>query len=196
MVLRNRDLRIIAEDTYGRQFPRTYLEKYADDLVENVLAKGRTAGVNPVKVLQEIGTKLLRQDKYQFLKTGEELPDVIKKLLGKEKDLRSQVLFTVADANASNASLKGMDMIAKIGLKNGWLHYTPEQAMTKYTNPVQIGKIERLGSLKSELEQLYTSPELREVLTATGAPLDGFARTFSTRSSAYFSRYVLGNCFP
>ena len=84
--------------------------------MDNVLAKGRTAGVNPVKVLQEIGTKLLRQDKYQFLKTGEELPDVIKKLLGKEKDLRSQVLFTVADANASNASLKGIDMIAQIGL--------------------------------------------------------------------------------
>ena len=186
VIRRNRDLRIIAEDTYRRQFPRTYLEKYADDLVENVLAKGRTAGVNPVKVLQEIGTKLLRQDKYQFLKTGEELPDVIKKLLGKEKDLRSQVLFTVADANASNASLKGMDMIAKIGLKNGWLHYTPEQAMTKYTNPVQIGKIEQLGALKSELENLWTSPELREVLIATGAPLDSFAKTAVIRQLLQF----------
>ena len=30
--------------------------------------------------------------------------------------------------------------------------------------------------MKSELEELYTSPELREVLTATGAPLDGLAR--------------------
>ena len=39
-------------------------------------------------MLQEIGTKILRQDKYQFLKTGEELPDVIKKLLGQEKDLK------------------------------------------------------------------------------------------------------------
>ena len=87
VILRNKDLREIALGTYGKQFPKNYLEKYADDLVDNVLAKGRTAGVNPVTVLQEIGTKLLRQDKYQFLRTGEELPDIIKKLLGKEKDL-------------------------------------------------------------------------------------------------------------
>ena len=121
-----------------------------------------------------------------YKRKGEELPDVIKKLLGKEKDLRSQVLVTVADANASNASLQGMDMIAKIGLKNGWLHYTPEQAMTKYTNPVQIGKIEQLGALKSELENLYTSPELREVLMATGAPLDSFAKTAVIRQLLQF----------
>ena len=29
------------------------------------------------------------------MKTGEELPDVIQKLLGKEKDLKSSVLYTV-----------------------------------------------------------------------------------------------------
>ncbi len=47
----------------------------------------------------------------------------------------------MADANASNASLKGMDMIASIGLKNGWLFKTPEQAHNKIcTNPVQIRK--------------------------------------------------------
>jgi hypothetical protein len=67
-------------------------------------------------------------------------------------------------------------MIAQIGLKNGWLFWTPEQAAAKFVGSRQIGKIERLGALKSELEELYTSPELREVLTATGAPLDGLAR--------------------
>ena len=190
VIQRNKDLREIALGTYGKQFPKSYLEKYADDLVENVLAKGRTAGVNPVAVLQEIGTKILRQDKYQFLKTGEELPGAIRKLLGQEKDLRSQVLFTVADANASNASLKGMDMIAQIGLKNGWLFRSPEQAMTKYTNPKQIGKIEQLGALKSELEDLFTSPELREVLTATGAPLDSFAKTGVIRQMLQFKVVV------
>ena len=186
VVRRNKDLREIAFNTYHNRFPKTYLEKYADDLVDNVLAKGRTAGVNPVTVLREIGTKLLRQDKYQFLKTGEELPDAIKKLLGKEKDLKSQVLFTVSDTIASNASVKGFNMIANVGLKNGWLFKTPEQAMTKFTNPVQIGKIERLGALKSELEQLYTSPELKQVLLATGAPLDGFAKTAVIRQLLQF----------
>ena len=77
-------------------------------------------------------------------------------------------------------------MIASIGLKNGWLFRTPEQAMTKYTNPVKIGKIEQLGALKSELEELFTSPELREVLTATGAPLDSFAKTAVIRQLLQF----------
>ena len=85
--------------------------------------------------MQDIGSgkSFLRMDKMKFLKTGEELPDVIKRLLGKEEDLKSQVLFTVSDIIASNASKKGFDMIAQIGLKNGWLFRTPEQAITKFT---------------------------------------------------------------
>ncbi len=176
VVNRNKDLREVALKAHGKQFPKTYLEKYSDDLVNNILEKGRTGGVNPVKILQEIGTKILRQDKYQFLKTGEELPDAIKKLLGYEKDLRAQVMFTVSDVIASTASKKGFDMIAKIGLKQGWLFKTPEEAAGRYVGAKQIGKIERLGALKSELENLYTNPELKEVLIATGTPLDGLAR--------------------
>ena len=40
-------------------------------------------------------------------------------VLGQEKDLNSQVLFTVSDAVASNAKKMGYDMVAKIGLNNG-----------------------------------------------------------------------------
>ena len=108
-----------------KQFPKAYLEKYADDMINHMLTQSKKGGVNPVKVLRDIGSHpqlpSLRMDKMRFLKTGEELPDVIKKLLGQEKDLRSQVLFTVSDVIASNASKNGFDMIAKIGLKNGWL---------------------------------------------------------------------------
>ena len=114
VINRNKDMREIALATHGKQFPKAYLDKYADDMVNHMLAQSKKGGANPVKVLKDIGAKLLRQDKYQFLKTGEELPDVIKKLLGKEKDLRSQVLFTVSDVIASNASKNGFDMIARI----------------------------------------------------------------------------------
>jgi hypothetical protein len=44
---------------------------------------------NPVEILKKIGTKILRDDKYRFLKTGEELPDVIKSLLGQEKKFKN-----------------------------------------------------------------------------------------------------------
>ena len=49
----------------------------------------------------------------------EELPDVIQRLLGKEKDLKSSVLYTVTDMIASSANKRAADVIAKSGLKNG-----------------------------------------------------------------------------
>ena len=35
-------------------------------LVNNILARGQTANVNPVKILQNIGTKDLRRDQFAF----------------------------------------------------------------------------------------------------------------------------------
>ena len=192
VITKNKDMREVALSTHGKQFPEIYYEKYADDMINHILARGKTGGVNPVKMLQDIGSgkSFLRMDKMKFLKTGEEFPDVIKKLLGKEKDLRSQVLFTVSDVIASNASKKGFDMIAQIGLKNGWLFRTPEQAITKFTNPQRIGKIERLGGLKSELEQLWTKPEYVKMFQSTGTPLDVIARIPVLRQGLQFKALV------
>ena len=111
-------------------------------------------------------------DKFKFLKTGEELPDAIKKLLGEEKDLRAQVMFTVADAYASTATKQGFDVMAKIGRNNGWLFDSAEAAKTKFVNPVKINKIDRLNSMTSNIEKMYTSPEIANILKATGTPLD------------------------
>jgi len=171
VVSKNRDLREIAKATYGGS-SKNYLEKYSDDLVNNIIAKGKTANIHPIKILQNIGSKEMRMDKFRFLKTGEELPEVIKKLLGEEKDLRAQVMFTVADAYASTATKQGFDAIAKIGKNNGWLFDSIEAAKTKFVNPVRIGKIDRLNSMNSNIEKMFTSPELANLLKATGTPLD------------------------
>ena len=53
VVSKNKDLREAALAAYGRE---NYIEKYADDIVNDILAAGRTGGVNPVKVLQKIGS--------------------------------------------------------------------------------------------------------------------------------------------
>ena len=192
VITKNKDMREVALSTHGKQFPEIYYEKYADDIINHILARGKTAGVNPVKMMQDIGsgTSFLRMDKMKFLKTGEELPDVIKRLLGKEEDLKSQVLFTVSDIIASNASKKGFDMIAQIGLKNGWLFRTPEKAITKFTNPQRIGKIERLGGLKSDLEQLWTKPEYVKMFQSTGTPLDVISRIPVLRQGLQFKGLV------
>ena len=177
VVMKNRDFRESALDSYGR---KNAIEKYADDIVNDILAVGRTGGVNPVKVLQKIGSdeNLLRMDKFKFLKTGQELPQAIRKLLGQEKDLKSQVLFTVSDAIAANAKKKGFDMIAQIGLKNGWLYNTAAEAKPRFVNAQKISgtDLNRLGGLKSKLENLWTSPEIKQVLLQQGTPLDNLAR--------------------
>ena len=177
VVSKNRDLREAALSAYGR---KNAIEKYADDIVNDILAAGRTGGVNPVKILQKIGSdeNLLRMDKFKFLKTGEELPQAIRKLLGQEKDLKSQVLFTVSDAIAANAKKMGFDRIAAIGLKNGWLYRTAAEAKPRFVNAQQIKAtdLDRLGGMKSTLENLWTSPEIKQALLAQGAPLDNLAR--------------------
>ena len=173
VVSKNRDLREIAKATYGG---KDYLEKYSDDLVNNIIAKGRTANIHPIKILQNIGSREMRMDKFKFLKTGEELPDVIKKLLGEEKDLRAQVMFTVSDAYASTATKQGFDIMAKVGRNNGWLFDNIDAAKTKFVNPVKIGKIDRLNSMSSDIEKMYTSPELANIFQKTGTPLDGLTK--------------------
>ena len=81
-------------------------------------------------------------------------------------------MFTVADAYASTATKQGFDAIAKIGKNNGWLFDSIEAAKTKFVNPVRIGKIDRLNSMNSDIEKMFTSPELANLLKATGTPLD------------------------
>jgi hypothetical protein len=81
-----------------------------------------------LKILKKIGTKILRDDKYRFLKTGEELPDVIRSLLGQEKNLRTSVLLTTTDAVASSTMKTMFDRIAELGLKEGWLFKNADEA--------------------------------------------------------------------
>ena len=53
-------------------------------------------GIDPLKLLQQVSKNQLRSDK--LIKTGEELPDAIKKLLGEENNLKSAVLQTTSHA--------------------------------------------------------------------------------------------------
>ena len=178
VVRKNRAMLEAAKNSHGKQFSTKIAnEKYADDVIDTILETGKTGGANPIEVLRKIGTDktMLGKKKFEFLKTGQELPAAIRKLLGQEKDLKSQVLMTTSNAIAATAKKKGADMIAKMGLENGWLFKNPQQALTKFRAPEQLNKIPGMGSMKSDLQGLWTSPELKIVLTDTRAPLDVLA---------------------
>lgn len=49
--------------------------------IEDILRMGKAEGKSPLTQLREIGTKILQNDEYKYLKTGEELPNAIKNCL-------------------------------------------------------------------------------------------------------------------
>ena len=65
-----------------------------------------------LKLLQNVSKRShLRSDK--LIKTGEELPDAIKKLLGEENNLKSSVLQTTSHAITQAVNKQTLDKLAR-----------------------------------------------------------------------------------
>ena len=173
VVRKNKDTRLRAE----ADFPNMNLEKaYKESgkmMVEAVLRAGKAEGRSPLQSLKEIG-KLLRFKDYKLLKTGEELPQAIKTLLGPEKNLKATVGGTTAEMISAMANKRAADFMAQSGLKNGWLFRSSEEAINKgVLTPQVIGKMPRLGPhMKSDLLKLYADPDYVQMFQGTGGVLD------------------------
>ena len=61
-------------------------------IVESVLLTARAEGKNPLRQMKEI-SNILKLGKIKMIKTGDELPDVIQKLLGPEKNIKASEVF-------------------------------------------------------------------------------------------------------
>ena len=148
------------------------LKEYAEILTQNILQQGKTNADDPLKTLQFISKDILKSD--DFLKTGEELPTIIKQLLGEEKNLKSSVLQTVSGMITSTTNKKLFDNLAKLGTKQGWLFESREAARAAgVLDAKQIVRLPGLGLLQSdELGRLYASSELAESLRGSVGFLD------------------------
>jgi len=160
-----------------KQFPKLTeaeaIKKSATNLAYSVLRTGKVDNVNPLMQLKEIG-KLINFKDYKILRTGEELPVAIKNLLGAEKNLKSSVSLTVSEMISAAANKRAFDAIAKSGIKNGWLFRSASAARNAGVLDAQkITAIPRLGNvLKSELTDLYASPDFVQMFKGTGGTLD------------------------
>ena len=63
----------------------------------------------------------------KFLATGEELPDVIRKLLGQEKNLRNEILQTVSTMSTQSTNKAMYDRLADVLTKQGQLFTSRER---------------------------------------------------------------------
>ncbi len=173
VIKKNTNLKESARNSFPKlDAEQAYIES-AKMHAADILRTGKAEGKSPLTQLRDIGTKILLNDKFRYLKTGEELPDAIKNLLGPEKNLKASVSYTTAEAISSMANKRAYDYIANSGLKNGWLFNSLEDARNAgFLDAQQIKSAPRLGIMKSNLLNKWASPEYVQGFAGVGGDLD------------------------
>ena len=151
-------------------------ELQAEEMVREILRLGKVDMYDPIKNLNEIG-KLIRMK--DFIATGDELPTVIKNLLGQQNNLKSQVMTTVSSMVTQSTNKLLFDKLAGALQKADILFKTEEAAKRAgILNPVKVGKAQGLGAMKSLLTDikrpLYGASDLVEAITTSKGPLDAW----------------------
>ena len=147
------------------------IKNYSGVMVKQILQMGKVDNRNPFETLRKIGERLNLDD---FLNKGEELPNVINKLLGQERSLKSNVLFTTANMMTAVSNKQMYDSLARAMLKDGQVFTTAGAARAGkgVAEVVQIGRIEGMSGLKTTLSDLFTDKETARILTTNRGPLD------------------------
>ena len=197
VVKRNKDIRESAINTLktSKMTDAQALDAMADSMVHKILINTKTDGVDPLKLLQNVAKDQLRSDK--LIKTGEELPDAIKKLLGDPdalkgtKDyvspLKSSILQTTSHAITQAVNKQTLDKLAKIGLDEGWLYKSEADAIAKNAfDASKIGDLSSLGILKSNISKLYASADMAKALKGAPGKLDGLLQSSAYRNMLQF----------
>ena len=157
------------------------LDAMAESMVHKILTNTKTDGIDPLKLLQQVSKDQLRSDK--LIKTGEELPDAIKKLLGEENNLKASVLQTTSHAITQAVNKQTLDKLAKVGLNEGWLFKSEADAIAKNAFDAQkIGDLSNLGILKSGISKLYATADMAKAIKGAPGKLDGLLQSSAYRN--------------
>jgi len=186
VVRKNKDLKESALTLKTSKMTKAQAEAaYADSLVHKILTNTKQDGVDPLKLIQLVSKNILRSDK--LIKTGEELPDAIKKLLGEENNLKSAVLQTTSHAITQATNKLTLDKLAKTGLDEGWLFKSEADAIAANSmDAVKIGEIRNLGILKSNISKLYATKDMAAALKGAPGKFDGLLQSSAYRNILQF----------
>ena len=178
VIKRNKSERLTAAGLPGRATPAQKQKIYAEQIVKSILQAGKQNNGDPLQVLKDVSKYNLKSDK--LIRTGEELPDAIKKLLGEEDNLKASVLTTTSHAITQSVNKKSLDKLADLGLSEGWLYRSREDAIARGvldTGKNPVGKLKGLGLLQSPMSKLYGSDQVVQALRGTPGKLDGFIQS-------------------
>tara|TARA_R110002095_G_scaffold184517_1_gene161702 strand:- start:230 stop:6541 length:6312 start_codon:yes stop_codon:yes gene_type:complete len=150
------------------------IESYARQNAKQLLQTVKAEGVDPIVQLQTIAKENLGLEDLK-IKTGEEMPDVVKRFLGEEKDLRGQIMATTASLVTQSSNAKMYNDLTESMLQSGRLFDTKEAAMAAgVLNPQLVGKVKGLGMLEevTDIASKYADPEIANVLRGSRGMLD------------------------
>ena len=169
-----RDFRLNAKEIFPNLSQKAAEQALATQMVQKILRLGKQDMFDPIDNLNAIG-KTINFDK--FIATGEELPTVIRRLLGEEKSLKNQVM-TTASAMVSQSTTKLMyDQLGKAMQKGGLLFNSENAAKAAgILDPVKATSVSGLGAMKSSFtsakQPYWGAADVIEALTTTKGPLD------------------------
>ena len=154
-------------------------ELQAEAMVKEVLRLGKQDMFDPIQNLNKIGESLKIKN---FIATGEELPTVIKNLLGQQNTLKSSVLTTTSSMVTQSTNKMLFDRLATELTKARILFKTEEAAKRAgITNPAVVSGARGLGEMKTLLQDvknpLYGASDIVEALTSTKGPLDAWLQS-------------------
>ena len=175
LILGNNTLRMEAEMAFPNKNIADAIDEFASLKVADIMHTAKYEMSEPFKALETITRKLGLDD--ITLRTGEELPTALRKLLGEEKNLRSSLLQTTGNIIASTSQKKSLDRIAEMGLANGWLFRTQDEALGKgILNAASLSDVKGSGFLLNDAIGLYGTPELIKQLGGYSL-FDGFLKS-------------------
>ena len=165
------------------------ITKFARKNVENIIQIGKREGIDPINALNKINREIIRGDEV-FLKTGEELPRVIRNLLGQEKNLRAAVSMTAGSLVSQTANMRAFKEFARHGLENGYLFTSRAEALAAgITDPSAIRSLPGLGPAQELMSAgnggpigLFASREMRQTIEGTGGMLDSLLQNSAYQS--------------
>ena len=153
------------------------IRDFARKQVESILQRGKVDNKDPLEVLGYIARNNLKMDDL-VIQTGEELPDVIRKLLGEENNLRTAVMTTATDLASQTANLQMYNKLADLGIREGWLFRSAEDAIAAgVVDPKVIGpRLPGLGKLNSKISEAYGGQDIVNSIVGTTGLLDGLIK--------------------
>ena len=182
LIRKNDDMRRAALEGFKNVEPAQAVKEYAKVLTQKLLHDGKTNGMDPLQMLQRIAKHDLRLEKQ--VRTGEELPDAIKRLLGEEDNLKSAVLTTASHAITQTVNKRMADRLAAIGYKEGWLFKSREAAKAAgVLDPHKIIPPQSLGLLQTRLGKgLYGNAQISKAIRGTPGALDNLIQSNAYRA--------------